>query len=257
MEREKDVLTEERIRRAAQHVIDVMAPRVNEKDLRRLQDAYALAAQAHKEQKRNTGEPYIIHPIAVAAIAAEELELDANTVIAAFLHDVVEDTPYTVEDIRARFGDDVAFLVDVVTKRKKAKYEHTKQVDNYKQILDSVHYDVRALLVKLSDRLHNMRTLDSMRPDKQMKIAGETDFFYAPLAGRLGLYHLKSELENLSFRYRCPLEYSPNGGRGSHVISKPARVRLLDIMTRIGKELGRWQNKTAAQIKGNAANLPE
>ena len=197
----------ERIQEAAQHVFDVMAKRVGPEDLQRIKDAYALAAEAHKGQRRNTGEPYIVHPIAVANIAAEELELDANTVIAAFLHDVAEDTSYTVEDIRERFGDDVAFLVDVVTKRKKHNYEYTKQVDNYRQILESVHYDIRALLVKLSDRLHNMRTLDSMRPDKQMKIAGETDFFYAPLAGRLGLYHVKTELENLSFRFRCPREY--------------------------------------------------
>ncbi len=198
---------QEQIRESAQHVFDVMAPRVSAEDLQRIKDAYALAEQAHEGQKRKTGQPYIIHPIAVANIAAEELELDANTVIAAFLHDVVEDTPYTVEDIRARFGDDVAFLVDAVTKRKKEKYKNTKQVDNYKQILDSVHYDIRALLVKLSDRLHNMRTLEGMRPDKQMKIAGETDFFYAPLAGRLGLYRVKSELENLSFQFRCPREY--------------------------------------------------
>ena len=124
------------------------------------------------------------------------------------MHDVVEDTDYTIEDIRERFGDDVAFLVGVVTKQKKDKYEKSKQVDNYRQILASVQYDVRAILIKLADRLHNMRTLDSMRPDKQMKIAGETDYFYAPLANRLGLYHIKSELENLSFRYRCPREYA-------------------------------------------------
>lgn len=201
------MVQDERIRQAAEHVFDVMRPRVSEGDLSRIKDAYEMAAMAHEGQKRNTGEPYITHPIAVATIAAEELELDANTVIAAFLHDVAEDTEYTVEDIRERFGDDVAFLVDVVTKRKKQKYEYTKQLDNYRQILESVHYDIRALLVKLSDRLHNMRTLDSMRPDKQMKIAGETDFFYAPLAGRLGLYHVKTELENLSFRFRCPWEY--------------------------------------------------
>lgn len=199
---------QEMILTKAQHVFDVMADRVSAEDLQRIKDAFAFAAEAHKDQKRNSGEPYIFHPIAVARIAAEELELDTNTVIAAFLHDVVEDTDYTIEDVRARFGDDVAFLVDVVTKRKKDKYQNSKQIDNYKQILDSVHYDIRALLVKLSDRLHNMRTLDSMRPDKQMKIAGETDFFYAPLAGRLGLYHVKSDLENLSFRYRCPREFA-------------------------------------------------
>lgn len=182
--------------------------RISAEDMHRVRDAYALAAEAHKEQRRKTGEPYIIHPIAVARIVAEELELGANPVIAAFLHDVVEDTDYTIEDIRERFGDDVAFLVGVVTKQKKEKYEKSKQVDNYRQILASVQYDVRAILIKLADRLHNMRTLDSMRPDKQMKIAGETDYFYAPLANRLGLYHIKSELENLSFRYRCPREYT-------------------------------------------------
>lgn len=197
----------QRIRQAAQHVFDVCATRVPPEDFQRIKDAYAFAEKAHEGQKRNTGEPYIVHPVAVANIAAEELELDANTVIASFLHDVVEDTEYTIDDIREAFGDDVAFLVDAVTKRKKRNYEHTKQVDNYRQILESVHYDIRALLVKLSDRLHNMRTLDSMRPDKQMKIAGETDFFYAPLAGRLGLYHVKTELENLSFHFRCPREF--------------------------------------------------
>ena len=185
-----------------------MEQRISVDDMQRVRDAYTLAAEAHKEQRRKTGEPYIIHPIAVARIVAEELELGANPVIAAFLHDVVEDTDYTIEDIRERFGDDVAFLVGVVTKQKKEKYEQSKQVDNYRQILASVQYDVRAILIKLADRLHNMRTLDSMRPDKQMKIAGETDYFYAPLANRLGLYHIKSELENLSFRYRCPREYA-------------------------------------------------
>lgn len=185
-----------------------MEQRISAEDMQRVRDAYALAAEAHKDQRRKTGEPYIIHPIAVARIVAEELELGANPVIAAFLHDVVEDTDYTIEDIRERFGDDVAFLVGVVTKQKKDKYEKSKQVDNFRQILASVQYDVRAILIKLADRLHNMRTLDSMRPDKQMKIAGETDYFYAPLANRLGLYHIKSELENLSFRYRCPSEYA-------------------------------------------------
>ena len=185
-----------------------MEQRISAEDMQRVRDAYALAAEAHKEQRRKTGEPYIIHPIAVARIVAEELELGANPVIAAFLHDVVEDTAYTIDDIRERFGDDVAFLVGVVTKQKKEKYEKSKQVDNCRQILASVQYDVCDILIKLADRLHNMRTLDSMRPDKQMKIAGETDYFYAPLANRLGLYHIKSELENLSFRYRCPREYA-------------------------------------------------
>ncbi len=185
-----------------------MQGRIPDEDMVRVREAYAFAAEAHKEQRRKTGEPYIIHPIAVATIVAKELELGANPVIAAFLHDVVEDTDTTIDEIREKFGNDVAFLVNVVTKQKKASSEKSKQVDNYRQILASVQYDVRAILIKLADRLHNMRTLDSMRADKQMKIAGETDYFYAPLANRLGLYHIKSELENLSFRYRCPREYS-------------------------------------------------
>ena len=191
----------------AQEVFDAIAPRVTSEDMERVRQAYLLAKEAHAPQRRKSGEPYILHPISVALIVAKELQLDANTVITAFLHDVVEDTQYTVEDIRQRFGNDVAGLVNVVTKQKKETYHTTKQVDNYQQILASLHYDIRAVMVKISDRLHNMRTLQSMRPDKQMKIAGETDCFYAPLANRLGLFEVKSDLENLSFKYRCELEY--------------------------------------------------
>lgn len=196
------------IEEKAAHVIDVMAQRVSDEDILRLKSAFEFAREAHFPQKRKTGEPYILHPIAVATIAADELMLETNLVIAAFLHDVVEDTHYTIDDIRDRFGEDVAYLVGVVTKQKKDKYVESKQVDNYKQMLDSVQYDIRALLVKLADRLHNMRTLSSMPADKQMKIAGETDYFYAPLANRLGLYNVKTELENLSFQFRCPHEYA-------------------------------------------------
>ena len=196
------------IQEKAQVVLDAMAERVSASDLQRIREAFELARFAHADQKRKTGEPYILHPIAVATICAKELMLDTNPVMAAFLHDVVEDTHYTMEDIESRFGHDVAFLVRVVTKQKKDKYDESKQVDNYKQMLDSVQYDIRALLVKLADRLHNMRTLSSMRPDKQMKIAGETDYFYAPLANRLGLYNVKTELENLSLKFRCPHEFA-------------------------------------------------
>lgn len=181
---------------------------LTQEEMQLVEAAYDLAQSAHALQVRKSGEPYIIHPISVARIVCEELRLGANPIAAALLHDVVEDTNYTVEDIRQRFGDDVAFLVKVVTKEKKADYEMSKQLDNFRQMLDSIHYDIRALLVKLSDRLHNMRTLASMKPAKQMKIAGETDYFYAPLANRLGLYEVKSELENLSLRYRSPEEYA-------------------------------------------------
>lgn len=191
-----------------ERLLTTLSRRLDSEEVKRIREAYLLAKEAHKEQRRKSGEPYIIHPLAVARIVAEELGLGANPIIAAFLHDVVEDTEYTIEDIKERFGEDVAFLVNVITKKKKKHYEASKQIDNYKQMLDSLQYDIRALLIKLADRLHNMRTLSSMRPDKQMKIAGETDYFYAPLAHRLGLYHIKRELENLSFKYRCPRDYT-------------------------------------------------
>jgi len=149
------------IQEKAERVFCVMEKRVSQEDMERIRAAFKLAKTAHANQKRKSGEPYIFHPIAVANIVAEELMLGANPVIAAFLHDVVEDTDYTIDDIQQRFGDDVA----------------SKQMDNYIQMLDSIHYDIRALLVKLVDRLHNMRTLSSMCPEKQMKIAGETDYF--------------------------------------------------------------------------------
>ena len=198
---------DEIILQEAEKVFSSMKPRVSERQFKQLHDAFDFAREAHKTQVRKTGEPYILHPISVAQICAEELKLDTNSVTAAFLHDVVEDTPYTIKDITQRFGEDVSFLVNVVTKRKKEAYKTSKQVDNYKQLLESIQYDVRALMVKLADRLHNMRTLASMKPDKQMKIAGETDYFYAPLANRLGLFSIKTELENLSFKYRCYMEY--------------------------------------------------
>lgn len=203
MQEDYDRIIQER----ADRVFKVMAGRVSDEDMERIRAAFGLAREAHASQKRKTGEPYIFHPIAVANIAAEELMLGANPVIACFLHDVVEDTDYTIDDIQARFGYDVAFLVRVVTKKPTKDYELSKQLDNYRQLLNSMQYDIRAILVKLADRLHNMRTLESMKPEKQMKIAGETDYFYAPLANRLGLYNIKTELENLSFRFRCPDEY--------------------------------------------------
>lgn len=198
---------EQIVNNMAEQVFDALKPRTSPEDMERVRRAFLFAKEAHAPQRRKSGEPYILHPVAVALITAKELQMDANTVITAFLHDVVEDTPYTVEDIRERFGSDVAGLVNVVTKKKKDAYKTTKQVDNYQQILASMHYDIRAVIVKISDRLHNMRTLQSMRPDKQMKIAGETDCFYAPLANRLGLFEVKSDLENLSLKYRCASEY--------------------------------------------------
>ncbi len=195
------------VEKCAAEVFALAESRYSDAEIQRLKDAFTLARHAHGRQRRKSGEPYIFHPIAVAAIVVGELQLDANTAIAAFLHDVVEDTDFTIDDIQNIFGADVAFLVRVVTKQTKEKYTSTKQVDNFRQLLNSVQYDIRAILLKLADRLHNMRTLESMRPDKQMKIAGETDYFYAPFANRLGFYNAKTELENLSFKFRCRREY--------------------------------------------------
>jgi len=177
-------------------------------DLERIRQAYEYAYRAHEKQTRKTGEPYILHPIAVARIVNEELGLGTNPIIASLLHDVVEDTPCTTEEIKELFGEDIAFLVDGLTKEKMEQYELSMQVDNIRKMLMTIQYDIRALLIKLADRLHNMRTLAEMPLHKQMKITGETDFFFAPLANRLGLHNVKTELENLSFKFRSPEEYA-------------------------------------------------
>lgn len=137
---------EQIVNNMAEQVFDALKPRTSPEDMERVRRAFLFAKEAHAPQRRKSGEPYILHPVAVALITAKELQMDANTVITAFLHDVVEDTPYTVEDIRERFGSDVAGLVNVVTKKKKDAYKTTKQVDNYQQILASMHYDIRAVI---------------------------------------------------------------------------------------------------------------
>lgn len=191
----------------AQYVIEIMSKRVTADEVDLIRAAYDLAREAHMGQKRKTGEPYIMHPVAVAMIVAKDMQLGSAPVMAAFLHDVVEDTKYTADDIERRFGRDVRVLVEAVTKPERETYEMTKQLDNFKQMLLHFDYDIRAFLVKLADRLHNMRTLDSMPARKQVKIASETDIFYAPFANRLGLYNIKVELENLSMKYRSPQVY--------------------------------------------------
>ena len=138
------------IRENVAELYNVLKDTVSDVDMAMIKDAFELAMEAHKDQYRKSGLPYIIHPIAVALIVAKELELGPNPIIAALLHDVVEDTHYTLEDVRERYGDDVAFLVDIVTKKKKDKYSHSKQVDNFRQLLESMQYDVRAVLIKLA-----------------------------------------------------------------------------------------------------------
>ncbi|MBR8705389.1 Guanosine-3',5'-bis(diphosphate) 3'-pyrophosphohydrolase [Bacteroides pyogenes] len=171
--------------------------------------AFNFANQAHKGIKRRSGEPYILHPIAVAKIVCNEIGLGSTSICAALLHDVVEDTDYTVEDIENIFGPKIAQIVDGLTKISGGIFgDHASaQAENFKKLLLTMSSDIRVILIKIADRLHNMRTLGSMLPNKQYKIAGETLYIYAPLANRLGLYKIKTELENLSFKYEHPEEY--------------------------------------------------
>ncbi|MBR1388895.1 MAG: bifunctional (p)ppGpp synthetase/guanosine-3',5'-bis(diphosphate) 3'-pyrophosphohydrolase [Prevotella sp.] len=172
--------------------------------------AFNFARQAHKGVRRLSGEPYIMHPIAVAQIACSEIGLGSTSICSALLHDVVEDTDYTVEDIENIFGPKIAQIVDGLTKISGGIFgeQASAQAENFKKLLLTMSEDIRVILIKICDRLHNMRTLESQPANKQYKIAGETLYIYAPLANRLGLYKVKSELENLSFRFEHPDEYA-------------------------------------------------
>ena len=177
-------------------------------DFSMVEKAYKLAVEAHKEQKRKSGEPYIIHPLKVAYILAE-LELDMETITAGILHDIIEDTPYTYEDIAHLFSEEIAALVDGVTKLGKLSYttKEEAQAENYREMFLAMAKDIRVILIKLADRLHNMRTLNYMTPEKQREKAQETLDIYAPLAHRLGISKIRSEMEDLCFKYLNPDAY--------------------------------------------------
>ena len=177
-------------------------------ETKQIRKAFDVAVEAHKDMRRKSGEPYIYHPIAVAKICAEEMELGATAVIAALLHDTVEDTYITLDDIEELFGKTVRSVIDGLTKIPEVFDENVSiQAENFRKMILTISDDLRVVLIKLADRLHNMRTLESMRPDKQLKIASETNFLYAPLAHRLGLYTIKGELEDLCLRYMNPQAY--------------------------------------------------
>lgn len=192
------------------HLIDVWTTRKEVQDRWMVRKAFYFAAEAHKDIRRRSGEPYLYHPLEVATIAAGEIGLGRTSIICALLHDVVEDTKFTNDDIKSIFGENVARIIDGLTKIESVISEEdvvSKQAENFKKIIFTLSYDIRVILIKLADRLHNMRTLDSMPKEKQLKIAAETSYLYAPMAYRLGLYAIKSELEDLSLKYTNPPIY--------------------------------------------------
>ena len=197
------------IEQAYQNLLNGYLSSNHRKKVEVIDKAFKFARDAHQGIRRRSGEPYIMHPLAVATIVSQEIGLGSTSISAALLHDVVEDTDYTVEDIKAQFGEKIARIVDGLTKISGGIFgdKASLQAENFRKLLLTMADDVRVVLIKMADRLHNMRTLSSMPPNKQYKIAGETLYIYAPLAHRLGLYAIKTELEDLSFKYNHPAEY--------------------------------------------------
>ena len=207
---EQEQKDEELINAAFQHLLDTYLASNHRRKVDIITKAFLFAKQAHKGVRRRSGEPYILHPIAVAQIACGEIGLGSTSICAALLHDVEEDTDYTNEDLCNLFGQKVANIVEGVTKISGGIFgdKASLQAETFKKLLLTMSDDIRVILIKISDRLHNMRTLSSMLPSKQYKIAGETLYIFAPIADRLGLNKIKTELENLSFKYEHPEEYA-------------------------------------------------
>lgn len=207
---ERETAEEKLVNGAFQTLLDSYLASRHRKKVDIITKAFNFARQAHKGVRRLSGEPYIMHPIAVAQIACSEMGLGSTSICAALLHDVVEDTDYTVEDIENIFGTRVALIVDGLTKISGGIFgdQTSAQAENFKKLLLTMSNDIRVILIKICDRLHNMRTLDSQPANKQYKIAGETLYIYAPLANRLGLNKIKTELENLSFKFEHPERYA-------------------------------------------------
>jgi len=197
------------IARQYKELLRISYQTLSDDDKKLIRKAFDTAVDAHKDQRRKSGEAYIFHPIAVAKIVASEIGLDATSIAAALLHDVVEDTEYTLQQLETMFGETVAKIVDGLTKISNLKQDKdvSLQAENFRKMLLTLNDDVRVIIIKIADRLHNMQTMDSMRPDKQVKIASETLYIYAPLAHRIGLYNIKTELEDLGLKYTDPEVY--------------------------------------------------
>ena len=243
----------EEIERRHQRLIDAWQTRKEAQDLEAVDKAFYFACEAHKDQRRRTGEPYIYHPIEVATIAAHDIGLGRTSIICALLHDVVEDTQYTLDDIKEMFGEKVSRVVDGLTKFDNLEGAESAQAENFKKVISSLTYDIRVVLIKLSDRLHNMRTLDSMPKHKQLKIASETTYLYAPLAYRLGLHAIRIELEDLSLKYTNPTIYNNIRKRMDDVRAK-RMGELRDFIAPVMAELEKDGIKARAEIKERSVN---
>ena len=244
---------QDEIERRHRRLIDAWQTRKEAQDLEAVDKAFYFACKAHKDQRRRSGEPYIYHPIEVAHIAAHDIGLGRTSIICALLHDVVEDTQYTLDDIRERFGDKVAKVVDGLTKFDAMDNAESLQAENFKKIISSLSYDVRVVLIKLSDRLHNMRTLDSMPKHKQLKIASETAYLYAPLAYRLGLHAIKIELEDLALKYTNPTIYENIRKRKDEVRDQRLH-ELHDFIAPVMDTMEKAGIKARAEIKERSVN---
>ncbi len=201
-EERKDIL------RRYRSLLKSLRPKLKKGDKELIRTAFEMAANAHKSMRRKSGEPYILHPIAVANICVEEIGLGVRSTICSLLHDTVEDTEISLEDIQSEFGNEIAKIVDGLTKISIVMDANTsQQAENFKKILLTLTDDPRVILIKLADRLHNMRTLDFMKREKQLKICSESIWVYAPLAHRMGLYGIKTEMEDLAMKYMEPDTY--------------------------------------------------
>jgi GTP pyrophosphokinase len=237
-------------------------------DREMIDKAFKIANEAHWNMRRKSGEPYIIHPISVAKIVNQEIGLGAKSIATALLHDVVEDTDYSIEDVKRDFGPKIASLIDGLTKISgtyNKENSSSMQAENFRKMLMTLSDDMRVILIKIADRLHNMRTLDSMPEHKKMKIAGETIFLYAPLAHRLGLYAIKSELEDLSFKFRQPQIYEEIASKLKHSEKKfyalinKFSLPIIDKLTNAGIEFdisGRPKSIFSIWKKMQSKNVP-